>query len=410
MGDVFKRTCGCGQVIGLREGCQRCADAARARLHAEGKGSCERGGLICLTQTAYDNGTYVPETSNRVYYSKPLDGSEWPEEQSVPWEDWSNLKLPSGRAVSVTPAPGLRVVERTREELAELYKPRGLVCDEVTTYDPMLYEHIKAHAELLNDAVRDGRLVISGTGKDLAERMQNTPGKIERFVAVDPGFDDSESVAITYQRRADGTLMVEDVQRLKPPAQCEHPQLRKDYTSGTCPDCEGTVSWMYGSAFTIAKKARKDKPELPPVGAEVSWSEAERDMQRRQEARYKCARYPHNSYCCTEDGLRVDWKSGQEFIEPYHLNIEGDRWTRLPDATAVPELVWPKIGDECSWEVAECHMRRDSEARYSHAAANGCCVYRVEAGQLMSVRPDKDDCSASFKGGYERTGAWRRHA
>lgn len=34
--NVETRRCGCGQFLGLREGCQRCADAARAKLHAAG--------------------------------------------------------------------------------------------------------------------------------------------------------------------------------------------------------------------------------------------------------------------------------------------------------------------------------------------------------------------------------------
>jgi hypothetical protein len=98
------RTCGCGQQIRLRESCKRCADAARARLHAEG--FCRRDG----TGQPYDCG-------------KPPLG---------PRPAWARLKLPSGRAVSVTPAPGVDVV-----------------LDEVAMYKPPTVTH-----EQMRDAVR----------------------------------------------------------------------------------------------------------------------------------------------------------------------------------------------------------------------------------------------------------------
>lgn len=57
--NVETRRCGCGVILGLREGCQRCADAARAKLHARGVGKleCRRG------YSDYGNGTWLPEAA-----------------------------------------------------------------------------------------------------------------------------------------------------------------------------------------------------------------------------------------------------------------------------------------------------------------------------------------------------------
>ena len=41
MADVFTRRCGCGNLIGLRESCPRCAAEKRAALHAVGIGTRE---------------------------------------------------------------------------------------------------------------------------------------------------------------------------------------------------------------------------------------------------------------------------------------------------------------------------------------------------------------------------------
>jgi len=43
MADTFKRRCGCGQLLALRESCPVCATAARARLHAAGVATSELG-------------------------------------------------------------------------------------------------------------------------------------------------------------------------------------------------------------------------------------------------------------------------------------------------------------------------------------------------------------------------------
>lgn len=78
-----KKCHGCNAILSLRESCKACADKARARLHAEG--FCRRDG----TGQPYDCG-------------KPPLGSK---------PDWASLKLPSGRAMSMTPAPGVDVAD-----------------------------------------------------------------------------------------------------------------------------------------------------------------------------------------------------------------------------------------------------------------------------------------------------------
>lgn len=235
-----------------------------------------------------------------------------------------------------------------------------------------------SNLDKLNDAVRDGRLVISEAGKELAERMRNTPGKVERFVAVDPGFDDSESVAITMQRWADGTLVVEDVQRL---SKHEPPSVDRVYYSKPHDPSKWPVensmplekfqriyqgTWEDGSpVYTNACGMPSQAPEPPPVGAKVSYEVALADMQRRPEARYQplggCAEYK------VQDG-EIRWRTERDDWDKNYVGkmLEELRWTRLPDATTLPA-----IGAEVSWSEAKRDMQARKEARYRPTCSPG---------------------------------------
>lgn len=208
----------------------------------------------------------------------------------------------------------------------------GVAVDEVAFYNPDLHEHIKAHAEELN------RLYESG--------------------------------AVKFSRTA----------------RCDHPKLRATSTNGICPDCEGAVSWSYGSAFTIDKDARKAKHEPPPVGAGVEYAVALADMMARNEARYSCDRMLSRgfAYAWRYDGL---WIYGAECPTGHASGMHLDeysphsfRWTRLPDAAT-----GPAIGEECDWETAKRDMLGRSEARYRpnypesnvHSIVDGSLLYHV---------------------------------
>lgn len=66
----------------------------------------------------------------------------------------------------------------------------------------------------------------------------------------------------------------------------------------------------------------------------------------------------------------------------------------------------PAIGEHVSYERAKADMQARPEARYEHSAANGVGVYGIVGTQLTSYR--NAPCYASFSGGYENTGTWRR--
>lgn len=95
------RRCGCGAILSLREGCKRCADQARARLHAGGVAKAERPGQ------PYDNGLFGIRPS-----SGPLRGVRWEDaHQRLLKKEYPpmRLTLPSGAICEVTPAPGVDV-------------------------------------------------------------------------------------------------------------------------------------------------------------------------------------------------------------------------------------------------------------------------------------------------------------
>lgn len=171
---------------------------------------------------------------------------------------------------------------------------------------------------------------------------------------------------------------------------CSHPVLRASQKNGDCPDCGGAVAWTYGSAFTICKDARKDKHEPPPVGAEVEWSVAERDMRARPEARYREFGVA-NDYVgefatrfigdvCWFGDPDVGWvdKNDDE-------SRTGLRWRRLPDATTLPA-----IGEECDWATAKRDMQQRKEARY-RGDGN---LYAWSHGVLVCKTPHDPWCTS----------------
>lgn len=242
MADVFTRRCPCGAILRARQSCERCATAARARLHAAG--------------------------------------------------------------VATRESETLRIVKRVGRDPNEL--------------------HEKSARDICNAAVRSGELVAGTMPLDklhaavrsgLAAKLEQQKREVERAVqhpeamrmlGVDWGHSD-KAVVVHATVFPGGTYRIHD-----------HTGLAK-HEPPTTGASDANLRALVGAGVRYS----------PPVGAEVPWSVALADMQRREEARYRSSeeRYEYRFAGAFEyrTGSHVPWYR--------NLNTEAyqneQRWTRI---------------------------------------------------------------------------------
>lgn len=378
--NVEQRRCGCGNIIGLRESCARCADKARARLHAERVGHREGWRSYRGDGSSLDEPLQKPTVGNRpAWIGEQSDGLPGVD-KSLRNNQVYAVQLPSGRFATVQPAAGVDVQR-----------------DVVALQPPAKQPHLVEALRTANKAVRDGRLVISEAGNRwptreemdamvqeyidrraaaepakhepppcdhprvlgaglchdcgamvskaemrqtesrlLAERHATEPlpynaNVADFFIGVDPGYHDT-AVAVTSLRQADGTMKIVNVQQLT-------------------------------------------KHEPPPVGAEVSYEVAERHMFEAPEVRYRCVQSNFDTQFRVDGARKLLWSGAGTFWQPESSSptvLDTLTWQRLPDGIAPVKRQreqWcvhepPAIGEEVSWSEAKRDMMARKEARY----------------------------------------------
>jgi hypothetical protein len=426
--NVEWRRCPCGNLVGLRESCARCADKRRAELHASGLCNAER------PRQPYDNGQHQ---GNAALYKKPRTGERpaWLDDGGI-----NSVIRGAGTSRDGTP-PYQRSELSLAAEAAEAWrKLTGSVPYAVATPNadmpeicwPAMKEPMAFSLELLTAAVPVHTLPknhkcrwlpcapISGGWVFPAAQEQ---GVRFRLAGGEVSFESRPSTeqlaseaaeqahrltgrvpyaVVTPQPEGDTVYWVMDGKA----HQCHWvggaersvvmdgaTSLRWQVVGGRVSVESGTQTGVLGFVRPLPKppserfcgpptpgqvaehdqlwrrvRARIEelttKHEPPAVGAEVSWAEAERDMRARPEARY--SRVSGSS--------RDVYRCRDDKLEFYYGHARA--WEDSGhDAKTLATGVWrrladatdnelPAIGAEVSWEVAKADMQRRREARY----------------------------------------------
>lgn len=233
--NVETRMCkACNAPLALRESCARCADKARARLHAEGKAGKER-----KSWQAYDNGSEVGRWFIPGFHS--------------------TFGVPLSEADKLIEDGALELVNSTPK-----------------------HEPPPVGAEVSYEVA-------------LADMQRRPEARYEN--------------AVMYNR---------DTYRVR----------------GVCLECLLYGAWSASSLHVDTLRSHRwvrlpDATTLPAIGAEVSWSEAKRDMQARKEARYRPTCSPGHEYAWASQLVLRElgglWQSAD-----WSEDVEGQlRWARL---------------------------------------------------------------------------------